>query len=135
MIGAPLIQLHEAYRLAVCRPEGCFDAEFCESLLLVLREMEVREKKPFNRLLDLNRLSEIRLHGDEIREIASSRRFCSKELSPVRTAILAQGALCYGIARMYEALMDGSSIEVGVYREPSQAAKWLGVQVSVIQTL
>jgi len=35
--------------------------------------------------------------------------------------------LTYAIAKIYEELMEGSNIQVGVFSEGKEAAQWLGV--------
>jgi hypothetical protein len=44
-----------------------------------------------------------------------------------RMAIVANTSVGYGMARMYETLMEGSGTEVQVFRELEAARRWLGV--------
>jgi hypothetical protein len=46
------------------------------------------------------------------------------------TALVADTEAVYGIARMYEALVDLVPIEVGVFREIEQAQAWLREKVA-----
>lgn len=46
---------------------------------------------------------------------------------PWRTAIVAPTDLVYGLSRMYQILREGSMEEIGVFRNPGDARKWLGI--------
>jgi hypothetical protein len=119
-------------RLAVCRPHGRLDADLAARLLTFLLALEAAEPDPFDRLLDLTAVERIRLTADEMYHIARTRRAATVGRRPFRTAILAPTILTYGIGRMYEVLMEGSAVEVGVFRDAGGAATWLGVSRSVV---
>jgi hypothetical protein len=130
--ATPRIEFDREHRLAICRPEGRFDAAVTEWLLIYLMALEDSEPRPFSRLLDLTRLVEIRLSGSEVCDIAQARLMATAKLPPFRTAILAISPFAYAIARLYEDLMKGSSIAVGVFRDAASAAQWLCVPVSIV---
>lgn len=132
MNAVPCIELDRVHHLAICRPEGRFDAQIAEWLLIYLMALEESEPQPFNRLLDLTHLVEIRLNGSEVCEIAQARLLATAKLPPFRTAILAASPFAYSIARLYEDLMDGSWIEVGVFRDATSAAQWLRVPLALV---
>jgi hypothetical protein len=127
------IAFDDERRLAVCRPEGHLDADLSARLLAFLMALEAAEPEPFGRLLDLAAVAGVRLTADEMYHIARTRRAATVGRRPFRTAILAPTILTYGIGRMYEVLMEGSAVEVGVFRDAGGAAGWLGVPRSVVE--
>jgi hypothetical protein len=133
MSDAPEIMLHRECRLVVCRPEGQLDAGLAARLLDFLLAMEDADPEPFDRLLDLTAVAEIRLSGPELYRFAQLRRAATARRRPFQTAILAPNPLAYGMGRMYEMLMEGSTIRVGVFREAAGAADWLGAPRAVVE--
>jgi hypothetical protein len=133
MHDQPQIAFDDGYRLAVYRPEGLLDMGLAARLLEFLLALETADPEPFDRLLDLTAVAEIRLTAAEMFQIALTRRAAAAGRRPFRTAILAPSPLAYGMGRMYEVLVEGSAIRVGVYRDAGGAAGWLGVPRSVVE--
>ena len=133
MHGAPNADFLGEYRLAVCRPEGRLDADLAAWLLGFVLGLEDADPEPFDRLLDLTAVSEIRLSGGDLYRIAQARHTATEGRPAFRTAILAATPLAYGTGRIYEALLAGSAIRVGVFRDADGAAEWLGVPRSVVE--
>jgi hypothetical protein len=127
------IDFDTAHRLAICRPVGTLDSVTAKQLLTFLFTIEDKNPEPFNRLLDLTGIDEIRLTGPEIYEFARERRAAVAERVPSRSAILATHPLARGTASIYETLMEGSKIDVRVCSEASDAAKFLGVPKETIE--
>src|SRR4051812_39292547 len=115
----------DTLQLAVYRPEGGLDLPLAQRLLGFLLALEESNPEPFDRLLDLSAVAEIRLSGHQMYHISRERRAATVRRRPFRTAILAPTALAYGMGRMYEVLMEGSAVQVAVFREASGAAVWL----------
>src|SRR5947199_10846838 len=126
MNDARKIDFDDALRLAVYRPRGTLDAPLAAWLLDFLLGLERADPDPFARRLDLAAVAEVRLTVDELYHIARARRAATAGLPPFRTAILAPTILTYGVGRMYEALMTGSAVAVGVFQHADGAAGWLG---------
>jgi hypothetical protein len=133
MNDAPKITFDDTHRLAVYRPSGVLDMSLAAQLLDFLLAMENAHPDPFSRLLDLTAVVEIRLSGTEMYHIAQTRRVVTDGRGPFRTAILAPTLLAYGMGRMYELLMEGSAIQIGVFRDAEGAASWLGVPRAVVE--
>jgi hypothetical protein len=132
MTDAPRVVYDDTHRLAVCRPEGVLDMSLAADILDFALALEAANPEPFDRLLDLTAVAEIRLSGDQMYHIAQVRRAATARRRPFRTAILAPSAFAYGTGRMYEVLMEGSAVEVGVFRDAGAAAGWLGVPRAVV---
>lgn len=133
MKDTPKIDFNAEYRVAVCRPRGCFDAAAANWLVAYQLELESDEPQPFNRFIDLSWLDEIRLTGPEVVAIAEARREAMASRPPVRTAILAVTPFTYTIACLYEDLMVNSKVKVSVFRNLSDAASWLQVPRWVLE--
>jgi len=53
-------------------------------------------------------------------------------VDPVRTALFSDDWVAFGIARLYESLMQDTLIEVRAFRDLAWAAKWLAIPVGVL---
>jgi hypothetical protein len=123
----PAVDFDPARRLAVCRPAGQLDAAVAARLLDFVLALEAADPDPFDRLLDLTDVVEVRLSGPELYRIARARRAACEGRAPVRTAFLAPGPLAYATGRLYEELVTGCGVTVAVFRDAASAAAWLGV--------
>lgn len=117
-------------RLMIWGPRGVIDAEVAFAALHWLEAMEPAFGA-FNRLVDLSHVTEVHLRRDDIAAVAERRRE-QYAGEPVTTVFLAGEALGYGIARMYERLMSGSSIRVEVVALLTSAARILDVPADVL---
>lgn len=128
------IDFDRTYRLAICRPVGLFEAEHLRQLLNFLLGWEASGRPEFNRLLDLGRVTEIQISSAAIYEYARARREATAHLRPFRTAIIAVDPSAEEFALVYAKLMQGSKIQVGIFRDTSPAADWLCVPEEVIES-
>ena len=106
-----------------------------DMLLNAITEMEDMERQNpagFDRLADLRKVEEISLDSTEIRKI-SDRRHIGYQGPPVRSAIFASDPSMYGVARMYAAMMEPATIDVGVFYTLEECTEWLGVAPEVIR--
>jgi hypothetical protein len=127
------IDFDRIYRLAICRPVGVFGAEHLRQLLNFLLAWETSGPPVFNRLLDLTRVTKVRLGSGAIYEYARARREATAHLPPFRTAIVAADqSTAEDLALVYATLMESSKIQVGIFRDMTSAAHWLCVPEAVI---
>lgn len=133
MTTTPRFTYDDARRLAVCRPAGVLDLPVATSILDFLLALEAAHHEPFDRLLDLTAVNEVRLSAGQVYQIAEARRAAVARRRPFRTAILAPAPIPYGMGRMYEVLMEGTAAEAAVFRDAAGAAGWLGVPVAVVE--
>jgi hypothetical protein len=118
----PLITFH---------PTGVFDDDFADFILEFLETEERTADSPFDRYTDLDGLSEIRLKIAHFFANAERRR-TGYQGEPVKSAIFSERVVGYGMARMYEALMDGAAIHVRAFRSRQDAADWLDVPLEFL---
>jgi hypothetical protein len=134
MYDALKIDFNAEHRLAVCRPVGILRVDHASQLLNFLLAFEDSNPEPFNRLLDLSLVSEVRLKSWMIYEYAWARREATAHLPTFRTAIIAPDPSAEEVALIYATLMESSKIQVGVFRGATSVAKWLGVPETVVQS-
>ena len=131
-VGMPHTRYHALWRLMTWQPHGILDDALLDEMADFTETQELITELPFNRFVDLSQLTQIRLQIGHIFTYAHRRREVHAGLVPVKTAIFCDKVVGFGIARMYETLMEGSSIHVCAFRERAAAALWLGVPVEVL---
>jgi hypothetical protein len=120
------------HRLAVCRPVASLTEEAIEQLLDFILGLEARTPESFNRLLDLALVNDFPLQSAVIYRYAALRREAIAGLPPCRTAIIAPNPQAETVAKIYESLMHGSNIVVGVFKDAETAANWLGAPLHIV---
>jgi len=118
--------------LLVARPTGILDAEMAESIVDFIEIKEAHIETGFNRFCDLTRLDGIHLSLVEVLKLAVRRRAFNPNDFHVKSAFLAADALGFGIASMYEQLLNSPRIEVRVWSDLQSAANWLGVKADIL---
>jgi len=94
--------------------------------------LEELTSDPFDRVLDLSRVTDISLNSASVRAYADARREATAHLAAFRTAIIAHGPGTESAAKLYAVLCKDSQIRVEVFRDASSAAAWLAVPVESI---
>ncbi len=125
MLDVYVIQSEE---LLVCRIKGLLDAKLASSIVEFIEVKEAESETGFNRFCDLTRLNDIHLSPNEVLHLADRRRAFNPNQIHVKSAFLATCPLTFGIASMYEKLLNSPRIEVRVWAEMQEAADWLGVK-------
>jgi len=121
------IYMIETDALMVGRPKGILDANLADKLLIFIEIKEAEIETGFNRFCDLTRLDGIHLAAADVLELGVRRRAFNPNDIRVKSAFLATHPLAFGIARMYEQLLNSPRIEVRVFDDLNAAAQWLGV--------
>jgi hypothetical protein len=122
------VYLIESDALMVCRPKGILDADTTERIVEFIEIKEEQSETGFNRFCDLSRLESISVSSADVRQLATRRRLFNPNTFQVKSAFFATHPLEFGIARMYELLLNSARIEVRVFSELELAAEWLGVK-------
>jgi len=118
------------HRLVCWRGGGTFDAQVARRLLVRIVELEA-VLPPFDRLLDLREVTDIRLGFTDLEAIVARRR--GYRGRPVTAALVVHGPLGFGMARMYQSLMAGGAIDVRVHEELLPALARLGVPLAALE--
>jgi hypothetical protein len=76
-------------------------------------------------LADLTSVEEVPISGADVRANVDLEKSLADRIGKARFAIVAQREYIFGLARMYQAMMEDSSIDIRTFREIDQARSWL----------
>ncbi|MEO8350265.1 MAG: hypothetical protein ABI680_00955 [Chthoniobacteraceae bacterium] len=125
---------HPDERLLTWCPQGHFDDRLADRIMAFI-ELEERIKgEPFHRYTDLSGLTEIHLKVGHAFKIAERRRADFTGGQSVKSALYCDRVIGFGIARLYEALMEGGPFDVQAFRTREAAAEWLEVPVGILHS-
>jgi hypothetical protein len=128
------IEFHEDIRLLIYRPHGVIDEASVKRVVSVLEDLEAKLQKPFNRFSDTLEADEIELNFKYVIQVSLCRRLSYAGHPPVKSAILATDATMIHYARLHAVLTQGSPINVRVFRNRDETARWLGVPLERLTT-
>ena len=128
----PDIEFHEDIRLLIYRPRGVIDEAAVQKVVDVLEDLEAKLQKPFNRFADTLAADEVELNFKYVIQVSLCRRVSYAGHPPVKSAILATDSTMIHYARLHALLTQGSPINVRVFKDREEAAKWLGVPVEAL---
>jgi hypothetical protein len=132
LVDFPETRYYPQEQLVTWHPHGLLDDKVAGEILEFMEYEEEHALEPFNRYADLGAVTEVRLKVGSAFEFVKRRR--ARYRGPaVKSALFGETTVCYGIARMYEALMEGSLIQVRAFRVREKAAEWLEVPLSLLQ--
>jgi len=129
--GPPFLRHYPAYELVAWQPQGTLDNVMLDEIaewLLVIEKVA----RPFKRFVDLSRLTRVALRTRHVFEFARKRAEQFVGVAPVRTALFSEDWVSFGIACIYESLMEDTPIEARAFRDRAGAAEWLSVPVDVL---
>ena len=93
----------------------------------VLREGLItvgKELKLINRLEDMRKLKGIKIGFEDLMDFTKS--ICTIQLpQTVKTAILTCNTLQYGVARMFQTILDHPQMRIEVFSNEEEAKNWL----------
>ena len=127
----PYTRYYPEWRLLTWHPRGLFDDALADKIVSLIGSEERVEQVPFHRYADFSGLTHIRLKVGHVFDVAKQR---SAVREAVKSAFFADTTVGFGIARMYEALMEEAIIQVRAFRERATAAEWLGVPLEILQS-
>jgi len=123
------IYVIESDALLVGRLQGVLDADMAAEIVAFVETREIVAETGFNRFCDLTQLAGIHLSSDNVRQLAARRRAFNPNDIRVKSAFLATDPLAFGVARMYQQVLNSPRIEVRVWGDMQAAADWLGVNL------
>ncbi len=111
--------------LVLVKAEGVFTThDLMESREQV--QSDPRYRPGFNHLADLRQVTRFEPGTGDIR-VRTQRDFGDRQLDDSLIAIVADNDYIFGMARIYESLMDGAPVTVRTFREMCAAHAWLGL--------
>ena len=130
--GPPNLRHYPACQLVAWRPEGILDDGLLDNIAEWLFAIE-KASLPFKRFVDFSGLTVVSIRTRHLFEFARKRAEQFAGIAPVRTALYCDDWVGFGIAKLYESLMENTPIEARVFQRLPSAAEWLDVPLSVLQ--
>jgi hypothetical protein len=130
--GVEVLDVYVSERLLVARPIGIVNLSVAEQIVEVIEIKEEQIENGFDRFCDLTCMEGISLSCAEVFMLASRRRAFNPNSVRVKSAFLATNPLAFGMARMYEQMLNSPRIEVRVWIDFEAAANWLGVESDLL---
>jgi hypothetical protein len=120
--------------MVIWRPTGILDLKKIHAFINFLNEQISKRDPHYIRFIDLSQISGISINYEEVHSIAAVRKeYASKELrKKVKMAIYVRDALSFGMARMYESILDQYLYEINIFYDLQEVANFLQVDVSLL---
>jgi hypothetical protein len=128
----PDVEFYEDIGLIVWRPHGLVDKSAVNKIITVIGELETASEEPFNRFSDTVAADAVDLNFEYIIHVSLYRRSFYGKRPPIKSAILATDATLIHYAKVHALLTQGSPINVRVFQDRKEAAKWLGVPIATL---
>jgi len=125
----PEIEFHEDIRLLIYRPRGLLNEAAFNKVLSALEDLEAKLQEPFNRFSDTLEAHEVELNFKYIIQVSLHRRLSYASRPTVKSAILATDSTMIHYGRLHALLTQGSPINVCIFQDRKEAAKWLAVPI------
>src|SRR6267378_8119183 len=126
------VEFHEDIRLLVYRPRGLVNKAAVNRIITVIGELETILKEPFNRFSDTVAADAVDLNFEYIIRVSLYRRRFYGKRPPIKSAILATDATLIHYGKVHALLTQGSPINVRVFYDRKEAAKWLNVPIAIL---
>ena len=125
---------YPAYNLVAWQPKGVLDDLLLDEIGEWLWTLE-KVSPPFERFIDLGRLTEVAVRTSHVFEFARKRaEQFPHGVTPVKSALFSEDWIGFGIACMYEGLMKETAvIDARAFRDRAKAAVWLGVPEEILK--
>jgi len=125
----PDIEFHEDIRLLIYRPHGLLNEASVNKIVNVIENLEGRLKEPFNRFFDTLGHDEVELNYQYVIQLSLHRVLTYVDRPPVKSAILATDSTIIHYCQLHAIITEDSPINVRIFREREDAARWLGVPI------
>ena len=121
------IEFHEDIRLFIYRPGGLLDEASVDRAVTVLADLEAKLKEPFNRFSDTSEINRVELNYRYVIQVSLYRVLSYADRPPVKSAMLAMDSAIGHYFQLHAIITEDSPINVRIFRERQEAARWLGV--------
>jgi len=132
MPGPAGLRHYPVYELVAWQPQGVLDNLLLEEIGEWLCTIE-RTLPPVKRFCDLSRLTSVAVRTNHVFKFAQKRAEQLAGVTPIRSALFSEDWVSFGIAVLYENLMNGTPIEVRAFHERAKVAVWLDVPVEILK--
>src|SRR5437868_919109 len=125
----PEVEFHEDVRLLVYRPKGRLNKATVNKIVFIVEDLEAKSQEPFNRFFDTLGHDEVELNFRYVIQISLHRVLSYCDRPPVKSAILATDSTIAHYCQLHAIIIEDSPINVRIFRERGEAAKWLGAPI------
>ena len=125
----PELEFHEDIRLLTYRPRGALNEQSVDKIVSIIGELEAKLQEPFNRFFDTLGHDEVELNFRYVIRISLYRVLSYGDRPPVKSAILATDSTIAHYCQLHAIITEDSPINVRIFQERADAAKWLGVPI------
>jgi hypothetical protein len=123
------VVFHEDIRLLIYRPSGVLNQQSVDKIVGIIGELESKLQEPFNRFFDTLGHHEVELNFRYVIQISLYRVLSYGDRPPVKSAILATDSTIAHYCQLHAIITEDSPINVRIFQERADAAKWLGVPI------
>jgi hypothetical protein len=133
MIPGPAdLRHYPAHNLVAWQPQGILDDRLLDEIGEWVCHIE-RVLAPFNRFVDLSRLTKVAVRTNHVFNFARKRAEQYAGVSPLKSALFSENWVAFGVAQLYENLMKETPIDARAFRDRATAAAWLGVPAEILK--
>lgn len=120
--------------LVIWRPVGILDRKKIIDFITFLDEQSLKIGSKFVRFIDLSKISDVTAEYEALHEIASHRKQLAEEKYDykVKIGFYVTDALSFGMARMYENLLDSMHYDIGIFYSLEDVAEFLQVDTAFL---
>ena len=126
------LRRYPAHNLVAWQPQGVLDDQLLDEIGEWLCHIE-KVLVPFNRFVDLNRLTSVAVRTKHVFAFARKRAEQFAGVTPVKSALFSEDWVGFGIAQLYESLMKETPIDARAFLDRATAAAWLGVPAEILK--
>jgi hypothetical protein len=127
------VQFREEMSLLLWKPRRILDEGTVMEIVTFIEGVERRIKTPVNRFADLSALDAVDLNFKFVFYVALGRRLSAQPKPPVKSAFYVTSPSTTHFAKLHALLTDYSPLEVCLFTELPEAAKWLEVPVDALK--
>ena len=128
----PEVIFHHDLRLMVWKPT-IVNEKAINRILEFMATQETESHKPFNRFIDASSVEAVDLNFRYIFHVSLFRRLSYAGRPRVKSAIFVLDELFRHYSRLHAILTQGSPLQVRIFQQRLDAAKWLGVSVETLE--
>jgi hypothetical protein len=129
--GPAFLRHYPAHQLVAWQPQGTLDDRMLDQIaewLVIIEKVSL----PFKRFVDLSQLTTVAVRTRHLFKFARQRAEQFAGIEPVRAALFCENWVGFGIASLYQSLMENTPIEARAFRDRAPAAEWLGVPADIL---
>jgi len=118
--------------LLIWRPSGTLDEATVDRAVRCIGDLERASEQPFHRYTDATALDAVELNFRYVFHVALHRRAAYAGKPKVKSAFVVNRADVAHYVRLHEVFTQRSGLNVRIFEEADEAAKYLGVELALL---